>query len=759
MTDENVDFSFEEVNMEREGVIRLPPMNGKHYSSQVEAYTSQVTYGDKDQWRLNFGLYRFFDIKSQEGESDADFNLIIEPVIDRDKRTHSIYLTTGDGQEVITSKLNKAKPLDTRVNAFLDTCKSEFLPAMKPQETIDFLQDVRTYIANDKEGNFKETLIADQEDTPSDSDSDYLLRCRGYDVTETDSAVIKFKEKIKRENDSNVIQFLQEQIPNLILDEESNIMKKILMSFSTMLGLGSYFDVTLGDAQEGKSLMIETTLNYFIPSEYWRRFNEVTEAYFVNNAIDDPHCYDRMVLNLGDMGNEDRFAKMNGLFDIAKILCTEKIYESGKSRKGEKDWESESIYMIADSICISYSSVRKGRDSNTDQISSRAIESTPKHIKSIETYSFNNEKDVIGTTRQAKFERTVKNLELFQKYLLYLTNKFYYMNQDVNEDGMLIHKRVQVYNPFEKLFYELGASDDVGIRNAGLLSKLLTSFTILNWEKSHKFEKEIPLNEEEIYHITYLFPRIDDLNSFIDIVSDSAGVNPRLKESMKALTENLLIIDEEIEDPKTHIADDKPILDAMEKIEEKTLIDEDDDSPYPTDSINPRKISNALLKDRDDEEETTISILELAMIEGIYKIEHDKNMSLGTIFMKNEELLSEFYDVYGLTQKNRKNNRQVMKALKETKDEEKRLELVGQYKPMIFFTVTTLKKNLQVKGIKGVTDLADILHDAYEDIERAALFHQPIDIVKHQRHKEHVDDILDSKIEWQHNLQFFVKSS
>lgn len=695
MSMNNVDFSFEEVNREKEGVIRLPAMHGKGFSSEVTAYESETTYGKEGQWLNRFSHYLFTDIEPAIDGYEG-LTLVIEAQIENDKRTHLIYLT--DGEKVISSKIPKRKPLDVLDETLVKACKKEFYPTLSHGQTEGLLQDVRLYISNDTEGTFKETLIQDNDTGLEDIDSDFLLRCRGYDVTEKDSDVIRFKEKIRRENDSNVIQFLQEQIPNLILDETSNIMKKVLMGFSTMLGKASYFDITLGDAQEGKSLMIETTLKYFIPREYQENFNEVTDAYFINKAMNDPHCYDRKIINLGDLGSEDKFQKMAGVFDILKILCTEKFYDSGKSTKGENDWEASKVNLKADSICISYSSVRDSKTSNTEQIESRAITSTPNHEKSILTFSFNNRQDVFGTKENALFQRTVDNLRLFQKYLLYLTNKCYHLSQDIEEDGVLIHQRIEVYNIFEKLFYTLGASKDVGIRNAGLLSKLLTSFTILNWDKAHRFVKEIPVNEEEMHRITYLFPRIDDILSFIDIVSDSAGVSPRVKELIKALCDNFIIIDEEIEDPPKKV-EDKPLLPYVEKAK----------------SVNARKISKALLKNKEEGElETRLSLVNLAENTLEYDPHIYRHMTLESVFQRNGDLLSQFYDQYGLTNKSRRHNKSITKKLQKTEDEIEILELYEEFDPLIFFTVTHLRRHLQVKGIKGINDLAELLNDAYK---------------------------------------------
>ncbi|KXB47714.1 hypothetical protein HMPREF1870_00609 [Bacteroidales bacterium KA00344] len=47
-------------------------------------------------------------------------------------------------------------------------------------------------------------------------------------------------------------------------------------------------------------------------------------------------------------------------------------------------------------------------------------------------------------------------------------------------------------------------------------------------------------------------------------------------------------------------------------------------------------------------------------------------------------------------------------------------------------------------------------HDADENIERTAFFHQSVEVVEHQGDKQNVDDVFDSKFE-EHKFYFFQK--
>lgn len=678
-----INLDFDE-SSDEDSFQRLTKMQGESFSAELEAYPLEREYGRDERYKTRYSQIILTNITDKEGTTYKE-SIVIEFYVQDDKMTPLFYLIDEEGKLVTPKRMCKAR-LPLWSDNFEKTLKNDFKKFCKDPTAL--LNDLSIYISN-HENEFVPTLIAEDIFQTTD-ETPYELRVKGYNVTESDPLVQDFLRQVNKENGGNVIQFLEEKIPHLILDEKSNIMKKVLMCFSVMVGRGSYFDMTIGDAQEGKSLMIETVLDYFIPSEYIETMNEATDSFFINQAIADPYLYSRKIINLGDLGNDEKYKKMENIFDVLKILTTEKAYETGKSRKGENDWEATPINLEAESILVSYSSVRESKSSNTEQLQSRGIISTPNHEKSRRTYSFNNKKKVKMTRENAYFEKAVKDLEGFKRYLLYLTNKCYEMSQDVTEDGVLIHQRLQFYNIFEKLFYRLGASDEVGIRNANLLTQLLEALTLMNWEKSLKFIKEVSIGENEKERIIYVLPRADDLLDFIRFVFDSAGINPRVKELVKALRDNFIIIDESRGDEVTYVSSN-PLTEHIE-------------------STNPRLISDALLTM--DKSETIVSMTEIAIYEHLYDTDSDKDTSLGTLFKKNETILSEFYDRYGLNERNKKHNKNIEKKLGESSDEVKRVDLTNCYKPLFLFTNTNLKRRLAVKGIKGVDDLGNLLSEA-----------------------------------------------
>ena len=695
----------------------LSPFLSPHFKGKVIGIPKKGITDWKNsqgEFRERYGYYIFQDLETAN-EEPIGFDIVAETDISTGKSRNYLIWLMKDGQAV-SDKKPKVKELEVSVEKVSNDLADSMSVFMEKDDALTLLKDLRIYVSNHKNYFKSEKLVDDTEG--SDELTADILRSRGYNVDETDEDVLKFKEILKGYG-HNITTYLTQRFDDLILDEASNMFKQIWMVFSVELGRGSFFDGIIADTGQGKSKTIETALDYFLPSEYIEKVNDFTEASFKARARQNPREFSRTVLYFGDLGNEDRFRKVEPIFDIGKILVTEKTFKSYISEKMEdgQRWNPVATEIDVESICVAYTSVKGSKTSNTEQIQSRAIISTPQHQKSLRTFKFNNRLGIKGSEENAFFEKTVKELELFKKYQLYLVNLYYKLNQTIIENGITIHQSVSIFNPFEEIFYKLGADEGSGIRNATILTELLASMTFLNYDFSYKFVKEREIGENEIERTLYLFPAPSDLENFIEVVYSSAGLDPRLKELLLALQKEFVIIEDEVENEAG-----------------KSL-------PYYVKSVDPRTITEEL---KGQNNESQISLRQIAV--NVLELEDladeleenpnksrfievaplvDKEISLDTFLDDYPKQLNRLYDRMGINSKNYKQNKRAIKKYKEkadgygenpSKDEQKSLESIAkhEYRPLSFFTVQELRKNIQKKGIKGVKDLGEVVATGYE---------------------------------------------
>lgn len=152
-----------------------------------------------------------------------------------------------------------------------------------------------------------------------------------YDKNKSETELIKLlKKEVFSNYDGNFIDYAMDKSKHLILNEEANIAKDILLAFMIIRGAKGCFNVRHGHSDSGKSFSMEIPLKYYIPKEHIINQSSQTEASFINSCIDNERVYDRKILYFGDLGDEEHKERMKPLFNIVKILVSEKYFNHKK---------------------------------------------------------------------------------------------------------------------------------------------------------------------------------------------------------------------------------------------------------------------------------------------------------------------------------------------------------------------------------------------------------------------------------------------
>ena len=187
----------------------------------------------------------------------------------------------------------------------------------------------------------------------------------------------KFNDLKANKYDNNVAKYITDISKYMILNEEHNILKQVLINLSTIIFKESLFNQVQGDKDTGKTYTIETGLEY-IPKEHIQKINSTTRASFINEAKENKYCYDQMILYGGDLGDKETLEHIkNEIFDILKILISEKEYTTSKMINPDGIWEKETIEIIG-SPCFAFCTVEPLISSKSQQqVESRTITTTP----------------------------------------------------------------------------------------------------------------------------------------------------------------------------------------------------------------------------------------------------------------------------------------------------------------------------------------------------------------------------------------------
>jgi len=478
-----------------------------------------------------------------------------------------------------------------------------------------------------------------------------------------------FQLMLQKDYDSSIVKYMENVIPDLIIDENENIIKITLACITVIIGNYSYIIQLLGDAGIGKSYVIDVVLDYIIPKRYSLDVNSITEAAFILLGELFPRFFERLILNFGDFGDPSRLESMGNVLDIVKILITEHRFDRYKVDKESKskNWDVlKKLVIKAKSIACIYGTVKgdkeDGKSDAKGQKESRTLNATPTNHSDLELINFSQNAKTYGTYGHDKFEKSKNSLMEWQEFL-----KMKISTYDADEIVLIM--------PFRNMFDKILEFSKVKIRDFNIFESLLSTLAYMNIERSITIEKDGKI---------FVIPCLEDVQDFIRIIYDNVGLNVAEKHLLLKLKEEFAFDYEEIRESR-HLR-----YDYKHKDNENLT----DDEHY--DAIIHSCIAEAIVKvdgydvhvDDDDQ-----SILDA------YK--DDLGKDIKSDYLQDQKYLDKIYSEFGMTKWNRKHNRDLRKDNPEDKKD---------IKPQIFFTVTDLKYSFgKHHAIKNIPDLSQSL--------------------------------------------------
>lgn len=438
-------------------------------------------------------------------------------VLKQSDNSYSINWVDFTDKVNLTVAVNKRNPMTVK-NKDKDKELLELLTKINNDINIDSVlkkfDEVGIYISNNNPFEYNPNL--DNNDVKVKISD--LRKKPEYEKSSVDS----FREVLAIDYDNDILSYVKDKSQYLILFEENNLCKQILLFSTVILGRQGFLDKVQGHSDTGKSYLLDCSLQ-FIPNLYILDLNNVTEASFIDEAINDSRCYDRVLINLGDLGDEKRCEKLMPIFDIIKIIITEKHYVSRKKeQKKEGNWETKEI-LIEGIIGALFSTVDENIYDKTSQLESRTISSTPVNNAVEDKLNFMQNSKLTGTSEHFYHNKTLEDLKEFQEFLKYKVVKY-----EENKDNLV------VVVPFIKTLDKISSNRSTVSREVKQLLTMMETYTILNFDRSFKITKTI--NGKKIL---YLIPRVEDFQNFININFDSVGLPPHEKNIILKLKKEL----------------------------------------------------------------------------------------------------------------------------------------------------------------------------------------------------------------------------
>lgn len=267
--------------------------------------------------------------------------------------------------------------------------------------------------------------------------------------------------------EKGAIAYLNSIVDKFHIGNHKNIYRKHIGGFNIIRGKGAYFIGTTATSGEGKSLEDEIAILKLIPSEYIFRKNQMTLASFSRYGEASPYYFDRMIVYFGDLGGRKSFQKVEDVFDVFKVLITEKSFSRDISEGTSKGgFENVSLDLNVHSVGAVYQTVKTdflGED--FEQYESRSIQSTPFEANSdqildlvfAKSQSFESVEDIA----QKEADKEVV------KYHSYLKH--------------LIAKDIKIVNPFRSVFKKLVRHSDIDTRDMTQLVELFDGYCVLTY--------------------------------------------------------------------------------------------------------------------------------------------------------------------------------------------------------------------------------------------------------------------------------------
>lgn len=281
---------------------------------------------------------------------------------------------------------------------------------------------------------------------------------------------------------NGLIDYLKPKIDKLQIGEHKNIYRKMLAGFNVMRGKGSYLFETIAEAEGGKSLEEDIVFESLIPEEYIFKKNDMSEASFLRYSEANEEFFTRLIILWGDLGNENAYNKVESVFDVMKILITEKEYSKDLAEKEKSGkFKNKSLELKVESIGGSYSTPKNSFTKNDSQLESRTISSTPfstdknpimKHIGYLNT-------ELSPQSHDRK--QAIKELINFKSYLLSLVN----FNKEI-------------INPYINVLIRFVSGSRTPIREFKQLLELFDAYCVLTYEDCKEIEGHLIASESQL---------------------------------------------------------------------------------------------------------------------------------------------------------------------------------------------------------------------------------------------------------------------
>ena len=381
----------------------LHPFNHGHNIHDV--------YGIRDEDNITYQSFSFDEVIQDDHDNSysiiLDLNKKIGKIVNDDGIKVSFRFKIDDG----FFELEKIKSIHSQLeNAGFD--KDVFN---------DISANIRNYLLN--HGDYLIEIV----DESNGNDIDVYSFDDRINPPFDDKIAADFQEMLKLKYASSFIKYMEDIVPDLIVDENENIIKITLSCIAVILGIYSYIIQLLGDAGIGKSYVVDVVLDYIIPKGYSFDINSITEAAFILLGELFPRFFERLILNFGDLGDPSRLESMANILDIVKILITEHIFVRYKVDKDNYQ-NLDKLVIIAESIACIYGTVKgdkeDGKSDAKGQKESRTLNATPTNHSDMELIDFSQDAKTYGTYGHDKFEKSRQSLLEWQEFLKMRINQY-----------------------------------------------------------------------------------------------------------------------------------------------------------------------------------------------------------------------------------------------------------------------------------------------------------------------------------------------
>ena len=294
----------------------------------------------------------------------------------------------------------------------------------------------------------------------------------GHEIRKKPPYNKKIAKKVQKKiEEQGLINYLNPILDNLHLGSHRNIYRKLLMALNVMTGKGSYLSETVADSEAGKSLEDEIVFLKMIPPEYIFKKNDITEASLTRYGDINEYYFDRLIIYFGDLGSKKSFEKLEFIFNILKILITEKEYSRDLCDNNNNNM---TLNLKVNSIGGAYSTVKNSFTEDDEQLISRTIKSTPDIVEARKIKKFlMRVKHAPMSIQSKEAKKAEEELKEFQEYLKMLINEYTKMEE----------KNKTIINPFENIFIEYSEGADKDIREFDQQIELFDAYCLLTNHK------------------------------------------------------------------------------------------------------------------------------------------------------------------------------------------------------------------------------------------------------------------------------------